>query len=463
MPLWALGLTLLAGVILLIASSVWLFQTVRSIAARPNLIDPQFDPGTGQQPGAPDVVVNPGSGESGSEIVLQPDEFQPWQGTERVNILLMGVDKRCDEEGPTHSDTIILASIDPLSKRVALMSLPRDMWVEIPGFGVDRINAAYFLGQAYEYPGGGAQLAAETVEAFLGVPVDYYLTVDFQAFVDVVDLIGGVTIEVPEAIDDPSYPDNCYGYDPFSVQPGRYQMDGATALKYARTRATPGGDVDRAGRQQQVILAIREQVSQLNNLPQLLLSVPQLWASLQDNVATSLELDEILQLGRLALDIPMENVQTVVLNYDYLLPQTTPDGQQVLVPDRDKIRQLRDQVFAPAPIPTPVIEALPENMIAEGARVAVYNGTAEFGLAGETQSILQDLDVNVTEIGNADSSTYASTQIIDYGSHPNTVQYLVQKMGIPPLNVSSGSNPAGEFDILVILGSDWAERNQESP
>jgi hypothetical protein len=289
------------------------------------------------------------------------------------------------------------------------------------------------------------------------------VTVDFQAFVEFVDLMGGIVVEVPERIDDPSYPDNCYGYDPFTIEPGLQRLDGQTALKYARTRATFGGDVDRAGRQQQVILAIRDQVSQLNNLPQLLLSVPQLWSSLQDNVTTNLDLDEILQLGRLGLDIPMENVQTVVLNYDYVYPETTPDGQQVLVPDRERIRALRDQVFAPAPIPTPVIEALPENMIAEGARVAIYNGTPVFGLASETQTILQDLDVNVTEVGNADASTYSSTQVIDYGSHPNTVQYLVQKMNIPPLNVSSGTNPAGDFDVLVILGSDWVERNQESP
>lgn len=456
-PLWALGLVLALGIILLIASSVWLYQSVRSMAARPSLTAPQFSPGDALQPTAPDVVVNPGSGSQ--EVVVLPAaaDLPPWSGVERVNVLLMGVDQRCDETGPTHSDTIMIASIDPLAKRVALMSLPRDLWVEVPGFGPDRINTAYFKGQVYEYPGGGAQLAAETVEAFLGIEIDYYLTVDFQAFVDVVNLIGGITIDVPETIVDPTYPDSCYGYDPFTIQPGRQLLDGATALKYARTRATLGGDVDRAGRQQEVILAAREQVS-LGNLPTLLLSVPQLWQSLQDNIATNLDLEQILQLGRLALDIPRSNVSNVVMGYDYVNPATTPDGQQVLIPIPDKIRTLQSELFAPAPIPTPVIEALPEYMSAEGARVAVYNGTSQFGLAAEKQEFLRGQGVNVTEIGNADAATYATTQIIDYGSHPNTVQFLIRKMSIPPLNVSTGTEPAGDFDVLVILGSDQLKR-----
>ncbi len=362
---------------------------------------------------------------------------------------------RCEEEGPTHSDTIIIATIDPVSRSAALLSLPRDLWVDIPEYGPNRINQAYFLGQAYEYPGGGSQLAAETVEAFLGVPIHYHVAVDFQAFIEVVDLMGGVVIQVPEHIEDPNYPDNCYGYDPFTIDAGLQRLDGATALKYARTRATFGGDVDRAGRQQQVIMAVRDQATQLESLPQLLFNAPQLWQSFQDNVTTNLQFDEALQLANLVRNMPAENVRNVVLDYTYVYDDTTFDGQQVLVPVREKVRVLRDEVFAPPAVPTPVIEALPTAITEEDARVAVFNGTPTFGLAAETQQYLLSRNVNVTEIGNADSSTYSATQIIDYGSHPGTVQYLVRVMNIPPLNVSSGTGPAGDFDVLVILGSDW--------
>ena len=291
LPGWALVLLLVLGLLLLTLSSVWLFRTVRGLAAVPDGTGPDFNPIPGQAaPGqtAPEVSAGTIAAPSGQ---TSPDTIPEWAGTERVNILLLGVDLRCDEEGPTHSDTIIVATIDPVSQSAALLSLPRDLWVEIPNFGANRINQAYFLGQAYELPGGGAGLAVETVEAFLGIPIDYYLAVDFKAFVDFVDMMDGVVIDVPERIEDPNYPDNCYGYDPFTIDAGQQRLDGATALKYARTRVTFGGDVDRAGRQQQVILAVREQATQLNSLPQLLFNAPQLWRSFQDNVDTDLKLD----------------------------------------------------------------------------------------------------------------------------------------------------------------------------
>lgn len=462
LPLWALGLLALVGLVLLIASSVWLYRTVKSLASSDgNAEVAEFDPSF--QP-APGVEVEPGSNNPTDPNAapvesISAEALEPWAGTERINILLLGVDLRCDEEGPTHSDTMIVASIDPVSRTASMLSIPRDLWVQIPGYGMAKINQAYFDGQAGDYPGGGAQLAAETVTTFLGMPIDYYITVDFQAFIDIVDRLGGIIVDVPEVIDDPTYPDNCYGYDPFHIEPGRHRLDGASALKFARTRATFGGDVDRAGRQQQVILALKEQATQLTTLPQLLLSAPQLWRSLQDNVHTNLSLEQIIQLAQLGMDLPAENIRNLVLGYDYVYNDTTPDGLQVLIPDMSKIRVLRDELFTSAPpVPTPQIENLPGSMASEAARVAVYNGTDEVGLAGQKQEFLQGLGVNVTTVGNADSSTYASTQIIDYGSHPATVQFLIQKMQIPPLNVSNSASPAGEFDVLVILGKDQKEQ-----
>ncbi len=459
LPAWALILLLSLGVVILALSSVWLFRTVRGFAAATDggVGAPQFDPATGEvTEGQSGPIILQGT-PAGDVAGVDPDSISRWKGTQRVNILLLGVDLRCDEEGsaPTHSDTIIVATIDPLSQSAALLSLPRDLWVEVPNYGANRINQAYFFGQAYEYPGGGPQLAVETVEAFLGVPIDYYVAVDFQAVIDFVDLMGGVVVEVPERIEDPTYPDSCYGYDPFTIDPGQQRLDGATALKYARTRATFGGDVDRAGRQQQVINAVREQATQLDNLPQLLLRAPQLWQSYQSHVTTDLSFDEALQLANFLRTIPRENIRNVILDYSYVYNDTTFDGQQVLVPVREKVRVLRDEIFAPPVVPTPVLEALPTAIVVEDARVAVFNGTGSFGLASETQTYLLGRDVNVTEIGNADSATYSATQIIDYGSHPGTVQYLVQLLNVAPLNVSTGTNPEGDFDVLVILGSDW--------
>ncbi|RMG91895.1 MAG: LytR family transcriptional regulator [Chloroflexi bacterium] len=465
LPLWALGAIGMVILIVVVVSSVWLFGQVREMASTWEISNPDLVVAVDTPvPGAPVVVINGETAETDNPDplpILSAEAFHPWEGQDRISILLLGVDQRCDESGPTHTDSLMLLTIDPVGLSAAMMSLPRDLWVEIPGFGVDRINQAYYYGQVYEYPGGGPVLAVETVEAFLGVPIDYYVAVNFEAFINVVDTIGGIEIDVPEAISDPTYPDQCYGYDPFYIEAGHQTLDGATALKYARTRATLGGDVDRAARQQAVILAVRDRVLSLGMLPQLVRQAPQLWQTLQANVRTNMTLDEAVQLALLAQDIPRENITTAVIDYNYVYNETTPDGRQVLVPLRSKIRELRDELFAPPAVPTPVIENLPALMATEKARVAVYNGTAVFGLAAATQSYLQQFNINVTEIGNADSATYPTTQIIDYGSHPYTTQYLTQLMHVRPLNISTGRNPAGDFDILVIIGNDWRVPGQE--
>lgn len=456
LPLWGFGLLVVVVLVFLIVSSVWLFRFVLGLADDLETLNPEF----GQVGQIKESTEQSGgasldAGEEKPQPIISSPLPQKWSGSERVNMLLLGIDQRCEEDGPTRTDTMMVLTLDPVGLSAAALSLPRDLWVEIPAFGVDRINQANFLGEVYDYPGGGPGLAVETVEAALGIKIDYYVTVNFDAFVQLVDQVGGIEIVVPETIDDPNYPDNCYGYDPFHIEAGQHELDGQMALKYARTRATFGGDVDRAARQQQVILAVRDKVLKLNMAPQLLSSAPEMWRILQNNVETNLSLNESLQLALLAQDIPRENIRTEVLNYDYVYNEVTPDGQAVLVPVRDEIRILRDQLFAPPAIPTPVIENLPQLMSEEQARVAIHNGTQVFGLAGATRDYLLGHDINVVEVGNADSSEYQSTQVIDFGSHPGTALYLTRLMNIPPLNISNSPQSEGEYDILVILGGDW--------
>jgi LCP family protein required for cell wall assembly len=350
---------------------------------------------------------------------------------------------------------MMILTMDPVDLTAAILSLPRDLWVEIPGFGVDKINQAHFFGEVFEYPGGGPALAVETVESALGIKVDYYATVNFDAFVEGVDEIGGIDIEVPEAISDPKYPDNCYGFEGFSIQSGEQHLDGQTALKYARTRATFGGDVDRANRQQQVVMAVRDKILSVNMVPQLLTRAPDLWRIFQDNVRTDLTLNEAVQLALLVEKIPAGSIRNEVIDYEYVYSETAPNGQQVLVPVRENIRVLRDELFAPPAIPAPAIEDLLEGMRQENARIGILNGTRIFGLAAATESYLEEYDFDIVEIGNADSADFQTTHIIDYGSHPDTTAYLVRLMGIPPLNITPGDDAEGDYDILIIIGDDW--------
>ncbi len=461
-PSWALILFIIVGGIVFIGMSIWLFQSTRTLASAGDVIVPQFEAGEEAVPDAV-VTIEEGSGQPAVSIapIISANSFKAWSGQNRVNILLLGIDLRCGEEGPTHTDSMMVLTVDPVGKTAAILSLPRDLWVEIPGFGLDRINQAHYMGAAYEYPGGGPALAMDTVEATLGVNIEYYAAVNFKAFTDVVDLIDGLEIEVSELIDDPDYPDNCYGYDPLYLEPGVYQMDGETALKYARTRATFGGDVDRAGRQQKVIMAVRDKIVGLDMLPQLTVKSPQLWQSFQENVRTNMSLDEMLQLALLMQDIPSNNINTAVIDYQYVYNETTPDGRQVLVPNREKLRLLRDQLFKPPAIPAPEIDNLIDLVAAEGARLMLENGTAEFGLAGETENYLQQHGLNVVEVGNADASTYRTTQLTVYGNFPYTTQYIIQLMGVPPLNVTDGTLTLPDnaelpnYDISILIGNDW--------
>lgn len=458
LPIWAIGILGIILLVILVGSSIWLFQTVREMTSAWEVTNPDF--GSIEEPRTPDEANNasantPDSNTGSLPINLNADSVPPWSGQERVTILMLGIDQRCEEDGPTHTDSMMLVTVDPVGLSAGILSLPRDMWVEIPSVGVDRINQANYYGEIYDYPGGGPALAVDTVEAFLGVKIDYYAAVNFDAFVEIVDQIGGIDIVAPEAITDETYPDRCYGYDPFQIEAGDQHLDGQTALKYARTRATFGGDVDRAGRQQAVVLAVRDRVLSLNMLPSLITKAPAMWQTLQDNVRTDMTLEEAMQLALLVQEIPRSSIHTSVIDYDYVYAETTPDGRQVLVPNRDNIRQLRNELFTAPVIPTPEIQNLPALMAAENARVAVFNGTPVFGLAGDTEAFLKSQNINVAEIGNADAATYRTTQIIDYGDHPNTQRFLIQLMGIPPLNVSSGSSPDGDYDLLIILGSDW--------
>lgn len=467
LPLWLWGIIAGLAVILLIGISVWLFRTVQTTVASFDVVNPDFSDVTVSNSASPQNAENLNEPEltidQPGAPLISSEALEAWDGTERVTILLLGIDQRCEETGPTHTDTMMLVTIDPLGLSASVLSLPRDLWVEIPGFGLDRINQANYLGDAFEYPGGGPILATETVESLLGIDINYYVAVNFDAFVQAVDLIGGIEIEVPEDIDDQTYPDRCYGYDPFTIEAGTHQLSGEEALKYARTRATFGGDVDRAGRQQAVVMAVRDKAMQLDNVPQLIAQAPRLWQTFQENVRTNMTLDEALQLALLAQDIPRDSIYTAVIDFNYVYNEVTPDGRAVLVPIRENIRQLRDQLFTPPVIPTPVIENLPALMAAEDARVGIYNGTAVFGLAAATEEYLKEYGLKVTEIGNADSSAYLTSQVITYGKFPNTARYLTQLMHIPPLNVSEGTVPEGDFDVLVIIGNEWRVPDSDEP
>jgi LCP family protein required for cell wall assembly len=279
-----------------------------------------------------------------TSVAALPANIRPWDGKQRFTVLVMGIDKRPGETGTGYrTDTMILVSVDPATKAIGMLSIPRDVYVAIPGQAdLQAINRAYVLGEL-DRIGSGPKLAMQTIQYNFGIPVNSYLVVTFEAAIGMVDAIGGIDIDVPQAIDDPEFPDMNFGYEPLYIPKGPTHMDGQLALKYARTRHQ-GTDFDRAYRQQQIILAIRQRITKAEVLSQLLTQAPSLWEKLSTGVLTDITFDQALGMGWYVKDIPLGSIKRGTVEDKYL--QATQDnGETILVPNRARIGELMAQVF----------------------------------------------------------------------------------------------------------------------
>jgi LCP family protein required for cell wall assembly len=428
-------------------------------------------------PGAP---VDTGGGGATAEPgkipklpAMQPDSGptpDPWDGASRVTILLMGLDYRDWEAGEVpRSDTMILFSLDPVSRTASMLSIPRDLWVNIPGYNYAKINTAYFLGEINKYPnGGGPGLAMETVEQFLGVPINYYAQVDFKAFIQFVDEIDGVKITPPETITiEPMGPRRIET----TLEAGKaYVLNGELALAYARARYSGGGDFDRARRTQQVILAIRDRVLKYDMIPKLILKAPQLYKEMSASVRTNMTFPQIVDVVNQARLIDVTKIHQGVIGEDMVEFSTSSDGQSILLPVYDKIRTLRDSLFASGGSVNPAASVIDNGngstttvdiatlVRSEAARISVQNGTNTPGLASKSSEFFLNQGMNIVEETNAERIYEYSTLII-YNGKPYTASYLANLMGIKANRILNQYNPDASVDIVIVLGNDWANNN----
>jgi polyisoprenyl-teichoic acid--peptidoglycan teichoic acid transferase len=389
---------------------------------------------------------------------------------QRINILLLGYGGP-GHDGPYLTDSVMLLSIRPGSHEAFMISLPRDLWVKIPALPNDRsmsgkLNSAYAIGiDRVDYPNvrsdwktatGGGDLAAATVSQVTGQPIDYWVGVDFKAFRDVVNALGGIKVNVPTALDDPYFPaGETTGMMHIHIDAGSQQFDGERALEYARSRETTS-DFDRSRRQQLIMLAVRQRVFSVNAVPHLL----SLLGALQDNVRTDLRPAEMQQLASLAGHIRDQDIRRVAVDTsNFLRSGFSANGQYVLQPLDPTYGALQRYLAMALPDPSALTSSIP---------LQVQDGSGRYWLPygiGTPASIMTSLlqaEGWAATLGPRAAQRVAQTQILDGsgGKAEATVSWLQAYFGGVVTTVPAPSSGAS---VTVVLGSDFTLKTFPAP
>ncbi|MCK4724656.1 MAG: LCP family protein [Anaerolineales bacterium] len=426
---------------------------------------------SGFEPIVPERTTTPGAGDESafdyqsSTNVNQPQSaptLTPWDGAGRVTILVLGLDYRdwSTDRDYSRSDTMILLTLDPLTRTAGILSIPRDLWVSIPQFKHGKINTAYYLGDAYKLPGGGAGLAVETVEELLGVPINYYAQIDFGAFVDFIDEIGGVKLDVTEPITIDLLGSGSATKK--NLQAGVQVLPGEWALAYARARNTDGGDFDRAARQQQVIIGIRDRILSVDLLSTLIGKADVLYQQLSSGIHTNINLSDAIKLAIVASQVKEKDIQQGIIGKEQVLFGKSPDGLSILIPITDDIHLLRDQIFASSGVLSPQTPGnAQERVQAEAANVSIINQSNDPALGQQTADHLESLGIHIVSVSPGEQYATVSSVITDL-STPYTLSYIVDLMDIVQYRIKADSDVSQDENIILFLGIDW-ERDNSLP
>ncbi len=357
--------------------------------------------------------------------MLLGDESQLSGGEDdRINFLLMGIGG-AGHDGSLLTDTMILGSLKISTKEASLISIPRDLLVKISGNGYQRINNASAYGETTNYPGGGSALAAKTVEEVFGVPIHYYLRIDFNGFKRVIDEIGGINVEIEKSFVDNQYPTDDYEIQTISFERGTEHMDGARALQYARSRHGnngEGSDFARSRRQQKIIMAVKNKLKSwkifLN--PNKLYKI---FDAVKDNIQTNVATWEIPEIINVAKDIDFETVKNYVIDDSaggLLKPTITEGGAFVLVPKTGDYSELKSFVRNIFTI---------KEIAAKNIPVIVANGTTVDGLGTYMSSSLESLGFRVSRITNSPNQNFEKTVIYDLtnGAEKEALTFLKER------------------------------------
>lgn len=406
----------------------------------------------------------------GSAVSLKKDiapSLLKGEGDGRINILLLG-NGGIGHEAPDLTDTIMIASVDPVNHTASLLSIPRDLWVTVANHGSMKLNAVYETGK-YGYLGkqdpsnndtnavkAGFSMVDSELESILGIPIHYNALVNFQAFKQGVDAVGGVTVDVPTTLYDPTMAWQNNGSSVIAAA-GTQQFDGTKALMYVRSRETTS-DFARAQRQRAVIVALGKKIFSLGTFSDPL-KVSQLLDALGNNVVTDLALKDVTRLYSITKGIALDSVQSIGLTDEGHKYLTTGmiSSQSVVYP----IAGLNNY----GDIQNYVRNALKDGYLAkENAVVDVFNGTAVANAATNAANVLKSYGYNVGTVGDAPTKNYSKTVIVDLtkGKKPYTAQYLKKRYNVSQTvtTLPDKTIQTQNADFVIILGQDETSSSQ---
>jgi LCP family protein required for cell wall assembly len=359
-----------------------------------------------------------------------------------INIVVLGSDRRPDWS-EWHTDAVHIVSIQPYVPAVTVLSIPRDLYVYIPGFWMSRINFADVYGDLYGYKGGGPALLQQTLLYNLGIPMDHYVRTDFDGFIGIVNTLDGVDIPVHCRLADHwPYLDENGEYPIKVLEPGIHRMDGETALWYSRSRMT-SSVFARERRQQQVLQAIWRRARSLELLPQ----VPQLWEEANGMLITDLTLEDTALLTDVAFRLDEQDVRFRNIGYEHVIPWTTPRGGSVFLPNWEKLGPVINEALGP----------IPEGRTRRTLQtIEIWNGTtnADWDQLAADRLVRQGFPIIVNE---PDRRDYAQTMLIDYTmTHKGSaLPYLQNMFGISAENVISLPNADMPIQYRLIIGANY--------
>ena len=400
-------------------------------------------------------------------LMSSDDKKLAGETEDRINILLLGMGG-AGHDGPYLTDTIIIASFKPSTQQVAFISVPRDLLAQIPGYGWRKINHANAFGEV-KNPGQGGQLASQVVSQVFNLPIHYYFRIDFNGFVQIIDDLGGITIDVENTLEDERYPikgqetaTTSERYEHLYIEAGRRHMDGSLALKYVRSRQAKGiegSDFARSQRQQQVLLAVKNKAISFGTLANPY-KISKIMDTLSQHLSTDLKAWEIIQLYGLTKEVEKDNIINRVFNDSpggQLYAAITEEGAFVLQPnagDFSELQFISKNIFDPEAIATQ-----------QPKKIEIQNGTNITGLAYRTSQYLQSLGYQVIKAGNAPTKDYKKTVIYDLETNLGLENITTLELSelleteiapaLPGWITSTSSRQVGsQTDILIILGQD---------